>query len=97
MTNELILYTTDDGQSQFVLRTLAEAAVVNAKLITASKRTHRFHRQYYIDDGANIHHTKSNITVTLSALFSSNKDVTRNLGGFSLPKIHLPQRNEVGK
>ncbi|MGO2236316.1 MAG: hypothetical protein ACTH5B_19835 [Marinomonas sp.] len=121
MTNELILYTTDDGQPQFMPPTLngnkwltqreieqlyqtsrqniskhiksilaekklTQAAVFNAKLTTAFKGVRIFHSEHYIDDSVNIDHNEFNITVTLSALFSLIKGVTRNLGGFFVSK-----------
>ena len=43
-----------------------------------------------------MYHTRLNITATLSALLSTIKDVTRNLGGFSLPAIYLLSRDKVG-
>jgi hypothetical protein len=50
---------------------------------------------FQIDEVVIFNHTYCNITVTLSALFSSIKDVTRNLGGFFTPKKNQSKKQKA--
>jgi hypothetical protein len=50
---------------------------------------------FLVDEVVIFNHTDYNITATLSALSSLNKGVTRNLGGFFMPKIYQPKKQKA--
>lgn len=50
---------------------------------------------FLVDEVVIFNHTEYNITVTLSALSSLIKGVTRNLGGFFMSKTSQPKKQKA--
>lgn len=89
MDNDLILYTTDDGQSQFVLRELGGQVWLTqlemAELYQTSKQNISLHVQNILEEGelAQNATVKENLTVQNEG----GREVKRRLQYYSLPMI----------
>ncbi|CAG9294964.1 virulence RhuM family protein [Celerinatantimonas diazotrophica] len=89
MNNDLILYTTDDGQSQFVLRELGGQVWLTqlemAELYQTSKQNISLHVQNILEEGelAQDATVKENLTVQNEG----GREVKRRIQYYSLPMI----------